>query len=271
MPERYLDFCFAVEPCQAHFRRAFKKISKPNRTNYNTCLYNSITIIQAMDNLIEHVRFTINPAIFLKDPVSSELGRKIVQGSVELLDEIGMEAFSFRKLADRIKSTEASVYRYFENKHQLLLYLCAWYWQWMEYRIAFQTANLPNAEEQLRVALKIVTAEVTEDRMIQHIHEGKLHRVIVAESAKVYLHKSVDSANADGAYLGYKNLVQRLSEFVLEINPDFDYPHMLISTVIEGAHHQRFFAEHLPRLTDVVDGTDAVTDFYINLVFKAIA
>ena len=233
-------------------------------------MYNSITIIQVMDNLLEHVRFTINPAIFLKDPISSKLGRSIVQGSVELIDEIGMEAFSFRKLASHIESTEASVYRYFENKHQLLLYLCAWYWQWMAYRIAFQTANLPSAEEQLRVALKIVTAEVTEDRMIQHIHEGKLHRVIVAESAKVYLHKSVDSANADGAYLGYKNLVQRLSDFVLEINPDFEYPHMLISTVIEGAHHQRFFAEHLPRLTDVVDGADAVTDFYIKLVFKAI-
>jgi AcrR family transcriptional regulator len=224
-----------------------------------------------MDNLIEHIRFTINPAIFIKDPVSSELGRKIVQGSVELLDEIGLEDFSFRKLAERIESTEASVYRYFENKHQLLLYLCAWYWQWMEYRIAFQTTNLPNTTDRLRVALRIVTAEVTEDRMIQHIHEGKLHRVIVAESAKVYLHKSVDSANAYGAYLGYKNLVQRLSDFVTEINPEFEYPHMLISTVIEGAHHQRFFAEHLPRLTDVVDGADAVTDFYINLVFNAIA
>lgn len=223
-----------------------------------------------VDNLIEHLRFTINPSIFLKDPVSSDLGKKIVRGSVELLDEIGMEAFSFRKLAEHIESTEASVYRYFENKHQLLLYLCAWYWQWMEYRIAFQTANLPSPSERLRVALQIVTAEVTEDRMIQHIHEGKLHRVIVAESAKVYLHKSVDRANADGAYLGYKNLVQRLSDFVTEINSDFEYPHMLISTVIEGAHHQRFFAEHLPRLTDVIDGTDAVTDFYINLVFNAI-
>lgn len=223
-----------------------------------------------MDNLIKHLQFTINPAVFLKDPVSTELGRKIVQGSVELLDEIGMEAFSFRKLAEHIESTEASVYRYFENKHQLLLYLCAWYWQWMEYRIVFQTANLPSPEERLRVALRIVTEEVTEDRMIQHINEAKLHRVIVAESAKVYLHKSVDSANAVGAYLGYKSLVQRLSDFITEINPQFGYPHMLISTVIEGAHHQRFFAEHLPRLTDVVDGADAVTDFYINLVFNSI-
>jgi hypothetical protein len=81
----------------------------------------------------------------------------------------------------------------------------------------------------------------------------------------------VDRANADGAYLGYKELVQRLSDFIMEINPDFEFPHMLVSTVIEGAHHQRFFAEHLPRLTDIKDGTDAVIEFYTNLVFKAIA
>lgn len=225
-----------------------------------------------MDDLINQLRFNINPSIFLKDPLSSPLGKSIVQGSVELLSEIGMEAFSFRKLATHIGSTEASVYRYFENKHQLLLYLCAWYWQWMEYRIAFKTTNLPSGEARLRTALEIVTAQVTEDRMIQHIHEGKLHQVIVAESAKVYLHKNVDNANAEGAYLGYKKLVQRLSDFVAEVNPAFEYPHMLISTVIEGAHHQRFFAEHLPRLTDVSDdsSTDAVTDFYINLVFKAL-
>ena len=34
---------------------------------------------------------------------------------------------------------------------------------------------------------------------------------------------------------------------------------MLVSTIIEGTHHQRFFAEHLPRLTNVVEGEDSVT------------
>jgi hypothetical protein len=45
---------------------------------------------------------------------------------------------------------------------------------------------------------------------------------------------------------------------------------MLISTVIEGAHMQRHFADHLPRLTDQIEGKDAVTDFYQSIVFKAI-
>ena len=68
----------------------------------------------------------------------------------------------------------------------------------------------------------------------------------------------------------YKEVVQRVSDIILEIKSDFKYPHMLVSTVIEGSHHQRFFAEHLPRLTDIVEGEDAVSTFYIELVFNEI-
>ena len=51
------------------------------------------------------------------------------------------------------------------------------------------------------------------------------------------------------------------------------YPHSNptefdVSTIIEGAHHQRFFAEHLPRLTDTIENIDAVTQFYLQLVQK---
>ena len=45
---------------------------------------------------------------------------------------------------------------------------------------------------------------------------------------------------------------------------------MLISTLIEGAHHQRFFAQHLPRLTDEVNGEDAIIEFSKEAAFKAI-
>jgi hypothetical protein len=46
---------------------------------------------------------------------------------------------------------------------------------------------------------------------------------------------------------------------------------MLISTVIEGAHHQRYFSKHLPSLTDVREGGNNIVRFYTNVVFKTIA
>jgi len=65
--------------------------------------------------------------LFLKDPQTTELGKKIIRESIQLIKELGFESFTFRKLSVRIESTEASIYRYFENKHRLLVYLVTWY------------------------------------------------------------------------------------------------------------------------------------------------
>jgi len=48
-----------------------------------------------------------------------------------LIAEIGFEELNFKKLAIAMDSTEASVYRYFENKYKLLTYLVSWYWDFM--------------------------------------------------------------------------------------------------------------------------------------------
>jgi hypothetical protein len=59
--------------------------------------------------------------------------------------------------------------------------------------------------------------------------------------------------------------VQRVCDFVLEVNPKFEYPHMLISTIIEGAHHQKYFSKHLPSLTDVEEGKNSIVEFFLKL------
>lgn len=223
-----------------------------------------------MHPLLTNVRIHVNEHIFLKDPETSDLGRKIVKGSIDMLDDIGFEDFTFRKLGKQIDSTEASIYRYFESKHKLLLYLTSWYWAWMEYKLVFSLANIESPEERLERSIKLLTEDVPQDISFEHIDNNKLSHVVICESSKSYLTKEVDEENNEGAFAGYKQLVARVSDIILEINPKYKYPHMLVSTVIEGAHHQRYFAEHLPRLTDVVKGEDAITEFYTELVVKAI-
>ena len=223
-----------------------------------------------MVELLSKVSIRVNEKVYLKDPESSELGRKIVTRSIDLIDEMGFESFTFRKLGMEIGSTEASIYRYFESKHRLLLYLTSWYWGWMEYRLVFTLANIPSARERLRLAIGLLTDQVTEDSDFSHINEVKLNRIVIAESSKAYLTREVDQENKEGAFLGYKKLVARISTIIMEINPDFRYPHMLVSTVIEGANHQRYFADHLPRLTNVIEGEDSIAEFYKQMVFKTI-
>lgn len=223
-----------------------------------------------MKTFFSNISIQVNPHSYLKDPESSPLGKRILAGSIELIEEIGFENFTFQKLAKSIHSTEASVYRYFESKHKLLQYLTIWYWGWLEYHFIFKTANIDSSEEKLKRAIILLTQPIDEDSSFSHINEVKLQNIIISESSKVFLTKEVDQENKAGVYTGYKNLVGRVSDIILEINPQYKYPHMLVSTIIEGAHNQRFFADHLPGLTDIVKGEDAVTEFYKEMMFRTI-
>jgi AcrR family transcriptional regulator len=223
-----------------------------------------------MEDFLSKISLKINENIYLKDPETSDLGKKIIEGSISLIHELGFEQFTFKKLSAHIKSTEASIYRYFENKHKLLLYLTAWYWKWLESKIIFATMNIPDPTDRLTRAIKVITEKVVQDGSFEHIDEVKLQKIIISESSKVYFTKTVDKENREGVFSSYKQIVQRIADMILFYNKDYKYPNMLASTLLEGVYHQRYFAEHLPTLTNVEDDEDAVHVFYTSLVFKAI-
>src|SRR6056297_3765596 len=116
-----------------------------------------------MEHLLQSVKININEKIYLKDPESSNLGKRIIEHSILMINEMGFESFTFKKLGVKIGSNESSIYRYFENKHKLLLYLTSWYWGWMEYRMAFNLANVSSAHSRLERAITVLTEPVGDD------------------------------------------------------------------------------------------------------------
>jgi AcrR family transcriptional regulator len=88
-----------------------------------------------MDAILPNISITINEKLYVKNPETSTLGKKIIENSILLIDEIGFENFTFKKIGRSNRSNESSIYRYFESKHKLLLYLSSWYWGWMEYKL----------------------------------------------------------------------------------------------------------------------------------------
>ena len=198
------------------------------------------------------VRFSMNKSLFLRDPQETVLGRKILKHSIEVIDDIGFEAFTFRKLAVCMDSTEASVYRYFKNKHLLLIYLVCWYWEWVSYLIDIGMNNVRNPHEKLEIIIHNLVSATKENPAIDYINEQLLHRIVISDGMKAYHTKSVDVENNVGLFLNYKKLVQKIADVVLEINPSFPYPHALASNLFEMANNHIFFAQHLPRLTDIV-------------------
>lgn len=224
-----------------------------------------------MRNLLANIKIRVEERVYLKDPEASEKGRDIIKHGILLIDELGLEAFTFKKLAERISSTEATIYRYFESKHMLLSYLISWYWNWLEYRLVFATNNIASAESRLRIAISILSGRIENDMEFVHIDEVTLQRIVVAESAKAYLTKEVDANNKEGFFLSYKRLCKRIADIVQEINPDYKYPASLVSTIAESAHYQKFFALHLPSLTNIHDDSRyELEDFLTHMVFKTI-
>lgn len=197
------------------------------------------------------IELDVNEKLCLRNPQRTDLGRKILKNSVLLIDEIGFERFTFKKLAERIQSTEASIYRYFENKHRLILYLLSWYWEWMKFRIEFHTANIADPTQRLRIAIDTIVDSARPNPAIDFVNEEILHRIVIAEATKSYHTKLVDSENKQGFFLTYKSLCKSIADIASEINPNFVYPRALASTLLEMSNHHIYFAEHLPSLTDV--------------------
>jgi AcrR family transcriptional regulator len=203
-----------------------------------------------MDRLYSNIKIEIPEKIFIKDPESSDLGKRIIEKSILLINEIGFELFTFKKLGNEIDSNESSIYRYFENKHKLLVYLFSWYWGWIEYRLVFETHHLKNSTEKLYTAIRVLTQTIKEDSNFSHINELRLHQIMIKENSKTYLTNLVDTENAEGYFLIYKRVVQRLSEMVLEEKPNYEFALSLSSTIVEGALHQHFLKTHFKSITD---------------------
>jgi len=223
---------------------------------------------------MSHIHIIIDSKYYSKDPLSSDLGRRIVGESIRLLDELGFEQFTFKKLAERIQSTEASIYRYFDNKLKLLIYLITWYWAWVEYMIDYETHHLGEPRLKLKRIWEIICHVNVTNRAEMPIDIFALRRIVVSESDKTYLTKQVDDINREGLFRGFKALCHRIAEIILKVNPSYPYAHALTSTMLEAAHQQTFFAQHLPSLTEISGHSDVdarVSEFISTSVQKLIA
>lgn len=213
--------------------------------------------------------FSVNNSIYLRNPDSSELGKSIVKKSIDLISELGFEAFTFKKLAIAVDTTEASVYRYFENKHRLLLYIINWYWHYIDFLMDYNLQNVRDNKKKLQIIIQLLTRALPESKGGLDYNKKLLHEIVVAESSKVYLIKEVAEINKSEVFKPYKDLCAKIASVISAYDKGYPYPKSLSSTIIESAHHQQYFIDFLPRLTDVnaKNRNDFTYKFLENLVF----
>lgn len=218
------------------------------------------------------LQIKMNEALFVRNPEQSELGKNIIQHSIQLIDKNGFEAFTFKKLADDIGTTEAGIYRYFENKHKLLVYLTAWYWGWLEFQISYHTNNIKDPTVKLKRVIKLLATTVEDDELTGYVNEGLLHQIVISEGSKAYLTKQVGEDNKLQFFKPYKDLCAVVGNIILECSPKYKYPKSLASTIIEMAHFQNFFMNNLPSLTDFGKTKEetGIISFLNDLVFSSL-
>lgn len=218
-----------------------------------------------METILSNIIITVNEKLYVKNPETSDLGKKIIENSILLIEEIGFEHFTFKKLGEKIGSNESSIYRYFESKQKLLLYLSSWYWGWIEYKLVFATNNIENPLEKLKKAVTVVTEKIEDDSATTHINESILNKIIIAEYIKTLLTKEIDDENKEGFFLTYKSVINRIVDMIHNVNSNYEFPKSLASSIVDGAMHQHFLKNHLKTITNCNDEISP-THFYINLV-----
>lgn len=203
-----------------------------------------------MKHLLEHLTLHLDPALYLKDPANSEVGQQIIRLGSELIARDGLENFTFKKLATEMGSPESTIYRYFSNKSQLMLYLSAWYWSLLEWKIVLSTANVEDKERALD---KLVEALVSENLDFQSafFDPKVLHKLVVRELSKsLYICQPND--NECAKYFGaYDKLCTRIEEELRKYNPRLAFPKALAVTLVETAHYHLFLKMYMPYMTEI--------------------
>jgi len=216
------------------------------------------------------VKFDINDKIYLRNPESSEVGKLMVKKSIDLIYNLGFEQFTFKKLALEINSTEATIYRYFENKYRLLLYILNWYWYYMEFLVTFKLENVSDKRDRLKIIIHLLTHELAESESQFDYNKRFLNQIVITESSKVYLVKDVTEINKNEVFKPYKDLCAKIAMVISDYNSKYKYPRSLATTLIETSHYQQFFSINLPKLTDISSNQNSefTSQFIDDFLFK---
>ena len=216
--------------------------------------------------------FTLSSDLYIKDPTSSVTGRKVIASGAKLILAAGLEAFTAKKLATEAGITEATVYKYFANKQRLLQYYFQLYWTWLEQQVKVFTAIETDPQQRLIKAVRVISniPSVAADPGV--ISKEELRELVINEGSKAYYHVMVDEDNAKRIFAPYKSITALLAEMIKAVQPEEKYPLALATTIIEMSHSLKYFAKHLPALTDFPNETDQVKldDFLIQLLFNSL-
>jgi len=188
--------------------------------------------------------------------MDSDLGKKIILSAVDMIDELGFEKFTFKKLGQKINSTEASIYRYFKNKHSMLVYLSAWYWEFLLYHIQVHTSSVEDPRDKLKKAISNLVKIPPAAQSQSILNMQKLQSIVNEQFYKIVRTKSISVQNESGYFESYKKLCSALASIFNNIDSSFKYPMTMATAVVEMSINNNYCCNNLPSLTEIKCGSN---------------
>lgn len=197
----------------------------------------------------------------------SPMGARILTEGLDLMLELGLEAFTFKKLAERLGSTEVTVYHYFANKQRLLQYYFQLYWLWLQTHCEQEGRTLKDPRERLHGDIIALCGIWPKDAMAAQLDPATLRQLVIREGSKSFLHKNVDTDNQLKLFKPYKDLCAHVAKELKACAPRMKSPRSFATTLVEMAHSLEFAMHHLPALTELSVKKDRkkLAEFLIDL------
>ncbi|MBK9175155.1 MAG: TetR/AcrR family transcriptional regulator [Flavobacteriales bacterium] len=202
-----------------------------------------------------HYHLDLDPSLTLRDP-SSPMGRRILQEGLDLMNELGLEAFTFKKLAERIGCTEVTVYHYFANKQRLLQYYFQLYWLWLGILGQQSGKAAKNPLDRLHGTIRVLSGLWPGEVLATQLEPSALRKLVINEGSKSFMHKNVDSDNELKLFKPYKDLCAQVASELKACSPRLKSPRSFATTLVEMAHSLEFAMLHLPALTELSEKKD---------------
>lgn len=223
-----------------------------------------------MQKLLERIKIEVTPKLYIKNPQQTTLGKRILKESVDLMDKLGYDDFTFKKLAERLETAESSVYRYFENKNRLVLYFMAWYWEMQEYRLVFLTGEAHSSDEKFKIALELFFDTPKSKNFNADFDSDKVWHIISSESFKACLVREQDPSVRSEIIKLYQRVITRYAEIIKEINMNVTNAELVASLIIEGVTDYNFYHLHhkksLPAFANENEARQFFVSFYLNSI-----
>ena len=198
-----------------------------------------------------HYHLVPDPSLHHRDPAASAVGERILKQGLFLMNELGLEAFTFKKLTEYAECTEATIYAYFPNKQRLLQYYFQLYWMWLDTHCQQQGRSLADPWKRVQGDIRALCGLWAKDAMAAQLDPRKLRALVIVEGSKSFMHRNVDEDNKLKLFQPYKDLSAHLAIELKACNKKCKHPRTFATMLIEMAHSLEFAMEHLPALTEL--------------------